>query len=283
MNQDNHLFGSNLLNNNPPKVSVHVVTYNQVSFIKETLESILVQGYPNMEVIIGDDCSTDGTQEILKGYRDRYPNLIKLILSEKNSGVTENCNRVFKHCNGKYVALLAGDDVWLPGKIHKQVAYMEQNPKVVLCYTHVDVFDNTSGKTLWIAPHKKIKKTVRRDLLDITMKLGANGTSFMVRSSAIPVEGFDQNIPTVSDWLFWVDVLSKGEVGCVNEVLSRYRRHDSNLSSDSNLICSEHLITLKYILKKHPNQILSVLKMWLRIMLNRIFRYIMASRISHIP
>ena len=75
-------------------VSVHLLVYNAERFIEEALDSILSQDYPNFEVIIGDDASTDGTVEILKRYHAQYPDRIKLLLNSVNMGVTNNCNKI---------------------------------------------------------------------------------------------------------------------------------------------------------------------------------------------
>ena len=77
-----------------PLVSVFITTYNHGAFITDCLESVLTQNYENFEIIVGDDASTDKTPEILLEYKVKYPNIIKLVLHEKNIGVTNNCNSI---------------------------------------------------------------------------------------------------------------------------------------------------------------------------------------------
>ena len=81
-----------------PKVSVAIITYNQRHFIPETLSSVLEQNYDDLGIVVADDGSTDGSQELLLDYQRRYPDVIKLVLSEQNQGITKNCNKAFFAC-----------------------------------------------------------------------------------------------------------------------------------------------------------------------------------------
>ena len=127
-----------------PTLSVAVITYNQEGLLGATLDSILSQkhDYP-YEIVIGDDSSRDGTRDVIEGYRTRYPGTIKAILNERNLGITGNYYNVIRHCMGDYVMQCAGDDFWLPGKVALQLAFMEANPGIGMCYTKArNVFDN---------------------------------------------------------------------------------------------------------------------------------------------
>ncbi|HEX8429711.1 MAG TPA: glycosyltransferase, partial [Longimicrobium sp.] len=131
-----------------PKVSVHLPSYQQREYLREAIESVLAQDYAALEIVIGDDGSTDGTHEMLRDYERRYPGTFVLVLDTVNRGTTANWNRILPRCTGKYVAWLDGDDLWLPGKLHRQVAYMEAHPEVVLSYTNADVFDGATGTSI---------------------------------------------------------------------------------------------------------------------------------------
>ena len=93
-----------------PKVSVMIITYNQEDLISETIESVLFQNYPNLEIIVSDDASTDKTPEIILSYASRYPNVVIPVLNKKNIGITGNSNTAFFACTGEMVAVLGGDD-----------------------------------------------------------------------------------------------------------------------------------------------------------------------------
>ena len=100
-----------------PLVSISMLTFNAAAFIEEAIDSVLMQEVNFVvELIIGDDCSTDGTQDILRRYRDRHPHLIQLHLHEvRGAGVAGRVNTMHNlaHCTGKYVAMLDGDDKWI--------------------------------------------------------------------------------------------------------------------------------------------------------------------------
>lgn len=120
-------------------VSVVIVTYNQERWIRQTIESILAQktDYP-FEVIIGDDCSSDGTSSICIEYAEKYNN-IKLIVHKQNQGLIGNWVSCVRECTGKYIMNCAGDDFWHnPNKIQLQVDFMENHPSCVISHTDYD-------------------------------------------------------------------------------------------------------------------------------------------------
>ena len=119
---------------NIPLVSVAIITFNHKPFIRDCIESVLSQDYENMEIVIADDASSDGAQEIIRQYQEKYPHKIKAKLSQKNHGTTKNANWAHFNCKGKYITFLAGDDLCLPGKIRKQVEYMEAHPECSISY-----------------------------------------------------------------------------------------------------------------------------------------------------
>ncbi len=130
----------------PPKVSIGIRSYNQKEFLKEALESVLTQDYENMEIVVGDDAFTDGTQDMLREYDEKHPGLFKLVLNEKNIGGKANNNVILSACTGKYIALLDGDDSFLPGKLKKQAAFMEANTDCSMCYHNVEEYQSNTGE-----------------------------------------------------------------------------------------------------------------------------------------
>jgi glycosyltransferase involved in cell wall biosynthesis len=120
-------------------VSVLIVTYNQEQWIAQTIESILAQQttYP-FEVIIGNDCSTDGTQAICESYAAKYDN-VRVLTYAKNKGIVGNWVECIKVALGKYIMNCAGDDYWHnPNKIQLQVDFMEKHPNCVISHTDYD-------------------------------------------------------------------------------------------------------------------------------------------------
>jgi glycosyltransferase involved in cell wall biosynthesis len=114
-----------------PLVSICCATYNHEKYMVQALESFLMQkvSFP-IEVIIGDDCSTDRTPRIVQDYVERFPQLVRAITSDANVGVSLNAFRIREAARGKYIALCEGDDYWTdPHKLQKQVDFLEKNPE----------------------------------------------------------------------------------------------------------------------------------------------------------
>ena len=93
-------------------LSVHLITFNNEKYIEETLQSIIKQKVDfNYEIVVGDDCSTDGTLEIINNYAAKYPNLFKVLKNEKQLGILENFKSTLDRCDGIYIFDIAGDDM----------------------------------------------------------------------------------------------------------------------------------------------------------------------------
>jgi glycosyltransferase involved in cell wall biosynthesis len=241
--------------NKSPLVSIAIITYNQKEFLRECIESCLAQDYSNTEIVVADDGSSDGTQDILREYDAKYPGKFILRLSENNQGITKNSNVAHFASTGKYIAWMGGDDLMLPGKISKQVIFMEQNPDCTICYHDMDVFESDSNMSLYVfSKHNP----PRQGGLDIYIKHGCfNGAcSSMVRANKTPDKGFNELLPVASDWLYWIESLANGGViSYIPEVLSRYRRHSGNITKKSDKIKQntiDHLNSCNYVLAKYP-------------------------------
>ena len=129
------------------KVSVAMITYNHERFIAQAIESVLMQQTDfAVELVIGEDCSTDGTREIVRAYGERYPERVHPLLHEHNLGLKGHNNFVatLKACRGQYIALLEGDDYWTdPHKLQKQVDFLDGHPEYVGCFHNaMEVFDD---------------------------------------------------------------------------------------------------------------------------------------------
>lgn len=122
--------------------SVEVPTYNQKDYIAQTLQSIIDQKHNyKYEILVSDDCSTDGTQEIIKEFHNKYPDIIKPIYNEKNLGAMQNYYATVARARGKYLMGCAGDDYWLPGKVQTQIDFMENNNSFGICYSKAKLLD----------------------------------------------------------------------------------------------------------------------------------------------
>jgi len=137
-----------------PIVSIWLTTYNHEAFIAQSIESILMQKTSfSYEIVIGEDCSTDNTRAIVKEYKSKYPDKIRLLLPEKNLGMIGMFKASFALCSGHYVAWMDGDDYWTdPLKLQNQVDFLEAHPDYVLHFHRVNFLDGKGNITLGYSP-----------------------------------------------------------------------------------------------------------------------------------
>jgi len=132
----------------PPLVSVAMITFNHERYVAQAVESVFAQrvDFP-IEVLVGDDCSTDGTPALLQGLASKFGNRLNVIQRSTNIGMTRNYFDVLSRCRGRYIALLEGDDYWTdPEKLALQVAILERRSDVAMCHHNVDVLDEPTGR-----------------------------------------------------------------------------------------------------------------------------------------
>jgi len=168
-----------------------MITYNQAPFIAQAIEGVLQQKTNfSFELVIGEDCSTDGTRKIVFDYQGKYPDIVRVITSNKNVGMKKNSCRTMKACRGKYMAFCEGDDYWQhPFKLQKQVDYLESHPECGLVYSSYDVYHVRSKKVIndfiryrkWDMPKKVSLADFVENKAEIT--LGLLTCTVMIRRS----------------------------------------------------------------------------------------------------
>ena len=206
-----------------PTVSVVVITYNHAPYINEAIESIVSQDYSgNWEIIVADDCSTDGTDRILESLAAQHPKLT-VLTTPRNVGAQRNLRRSLEHARGTYVAFLEGDDYWTePSKLSRQSAYLDQNSHCV------GVAHLTRIVASGIGDGETFGDLVGCDVLTHTNVLGGtlpHLSSLMYRRTAlatIPI-WFDSLRGT--DWLMCCLLTLHGDMAILQHVMSVYRRN----------------------------------------------------------
>lgn len=178
------------------KVSVCVVTYNQEKYIAECLDSLVSQETDfKFEIIVGEDCSTDGTRAIVQQYVDKYPDIVKPIFHKNNVGAVENVKQVYIAAKGKYIAHMDGDDMALPTKLQEQFNILEEYSDCNVCSHDVHLIEKKGGlrRKAWVYPEGKY------DIFDLYQKL-----PFFAHSSKMFVNKYDS--------IFWSKLLSNSDV-----------------------------------------------------------------------
>jgi glycosyltransferase involved in cell wall biosynthesis len=200
-----------------PLVSVVISNYNCGRFVAGAVESALQQSYPNTEVIVVDDGSTDDSLEVLQRYGDRVR-----IVTQTNGGVSRARNEGIRQSRGELVAFLDADDLWHREKLAKQVPLFA-SASVGLVYCSVEYIDE-QGRSLGTNT-KGLRGRVLREiaLLRDTVVLAGGSTAIVRRSSVDRAGLFDPELSTAADWDMWRRIACHDEIDVVREPLMKYR------------------------------------------------------------
>jgi glycosyltransferase involved in cell wall biosynthesis len=216
-----------------PKVSVLIPTYQQVEFVEETMASAIEQTYDNLEIVVSDDGSQDGTAELVEACAKRHPDRVIAITSEHNTGLAGNFNRLLGAHQGDLIAWLGGDDLMHPAKIERQVELMAARPDAAGCCHDAEVFESPSGRVL--GRFSELYNG-RRGFVEGGAELWFRvdhlvlPSSLMVRSSALPARGYSPLLRYMNEWIFDVETFRSGPIVPLDDVLGRYRRHAGNVT-----------------------------------------------------
>jgi glycosyltransferase involved in cell wall biosynthesis len=213
------------------KVSVLVVTYNHENFIAQALNSVLAQQVEfDYEVLVSEDRSTDRTRDIVTEFHQRYPDRIRLILSEHNLNSNEVVARGIRAAKGQYVALLDGDDYWTSEhKLQRQVQFLDSHPDCAMCFHNAVVVyeDGSREPRNWTPPQQKEFSTLE----DIWMGNFIATCSTMFRQGLFEVPSWYELLSPIGDWPLYIFSAEHGKIGYINEVMGTYRHHPGALYS----------------------------------------------------
>jgi len=207
--------------NGMPKITVLMPVYNCELYIKESIDSILNQTFTDFEFLIIDDASTDQTIALIKTYTDAR---IKLIVKPVNNGLTNSLNQGLKLAKGDYIARMDGDDISLPERFAKQVAFLETNLDTILCGTWFSIIG--SGDVA--------KVPENQDEIKVALLKGncIAHPSVMMRKQVLeelPI-AYDAEKESAEDFDLWVRLIALGKLHNLQEVLLKYRVHDAQVS-----------------------------------------------------
>jgi len=220
-----------------PMVSVAMITYNHEKFITKAIESVLMQEADfTVELIIGEDCSTDKTRHIVIDYARKYPNVIRALLPEHNLGPTKNSTDVDNVCCGKYIAFLEGDDYWLDSqKLKIQVEWLEKESSCMICAHRYMVLEE---ETQQISYDPNEAHFGGQPYINITYQNFLN--PFLLQTLTVMyrrkgLKGFSDRL-NKADSVRWSHLLSQGGVGTVlNRFMGVYRKHGAGMYTQLNV------------------------------------------------
>lgn len=230
-----------------PLVSVVIPVYNGEAFVAQAIESVLAQTWPNVELIVINDGSTDRSAEVIARYGDRL-----VLVEQANQGVAAARNAGMSRARGQFIALLDQDDWWRPEKLARQVPLMLSNPRVGLVHTAVDHYDQTRQQ--WaepLNPQARPELLVGRCFRQLLLENQIYNSTVLLRAEALRQVGLcDLSIQgnTVQDYDLWLRIAQDWELAYVPEPLVVFRIHRHQGTWDRSFMLSEEARLLERVL-----------------------------------
>jgi glycosyltransferase involved in cell wall biosynthesis len=228
------------------RVSILIPTYNGARFISECVESALNQTYANVEVVVIDDGSTDGTADILQKYESRI-----VLLRQENQGLCGALNSGLNGATGDFVSFLGHDDYIMAEKIEKQVRFLESHPEYGMVYTDGIGIDK-SGAT--------IRETYNRGTFrqgrvfpELFVEMFVSGPTMMIPRPVIEKVGHYDTAIAFEDYQMALRISYYYPIGYIEDKLYAYRQHGSNMSSRTYTMSKNNLLTIAAIAKEFPD------------------------------
>lgn len=206
-------------------ITVVIPAYNAESTIYEAIESICSQSYKNLEIIVVDDGSTDGTLNIIKGFKDKRI----LILTQKNLGVSKALNNAISIANGSMIVRMDSDDISHPDRIMQQASFMKKNKDVVLLGCSINYIDKNGqylARGFSLVNHKEIAKVI-----DVSNPFN-HPTVIFKKEIFLKTTKYDENLSGLfEDHYLWKEMLALGKVANLHFPLVNYRLTDNQITS----------------------------------------------------
>ncbi len=210
--------------NDSPQVSVLIPVYNRAAYVGEAIESVLAQTFADFEVLVIDDGSTDRSREVARTYRDPR---IRLLCHERNEGLPRTRNAGIDAARGTYAAFLDSDDIALPTRLAKQVAFLDRHPDHAAVGAWVDWMDD-AGRPLG---RVKRKPLAAQDVAALRLfRQGIENTASMARTAILREYRHDERFEVSEDFELWARVAAEHGIANLPEVLVRRRAHAQQTS-----------------------------------------------------
>lgn len=227
-------------------ISIIIPCYNAEKFIKETIESVIVQTYSNWELIIVDDGSSDESIAIISTYLN--DKRIKLI-SQKNSGVSVARNSGATYAKGNFLCFLDADDVWERNFIQESLFVLTKHKSAIMANCDSKAIDQNSN--ILKQKFEAHEGDVFRDVLLFKSNRVTFPSSIMVKVEEFKtLGGFDVSLSNVADKYFYLSIAKQGEIVRINKQLLLYRIHSNNMHSNVQLMERDYLLFMLKIEQK---------------------------------
>jgi len=226
----------NNFNYQPCTISVVIPSFNTGQYLKEAIESVFTQSFQDYELIVVDDGSTDNTKEICEKYKDRL-----IYIYQENKGPASARNTGIRYAQGKFIALLDADDMFLPNKLERQIQAFEENPEIDCCYTQC-YFCNENGVVYdtFLKNHRCPDDPLR---YFVSVIFPATSSAIMVRKKCLFEIGlYDENLERCEDYDLEIRLASNCRFWYIDEPLVKIRHHSSNMSRSASPLLDHKLM-----------------------------------------
>lgn len=239
-----------------PTASICIPTYNYAKFLPDAIESVLAQDYPDFELLVVDNCSTDNTTEIVYMYEQKDPR-VRYLRNPENLGMVRNWNRCLEEANGEYVKILCADDLLTPSCLKKSIEVLVSDSSIALvsCGRSVVTEFLEPIDTLSFSVKKEFKRGT--DVIDLCLWKGnliGEPTAVTFRKS-IAGRGFNPDYVHLADLEMWFHLLEQGNFAFIPEILCKFRHHQQQETIDNlkhfSVADDEFLLFEKYVNKNY--------------------------------
>jgi len=208
-----------------PSISVIIPTYNREQYLPRAIDSVLSQTYTGLELIIVDDASTDGTEELVKSYNDQRVKYIKL---NKNSGVSTARNTGIKKALYDWVAFLDSDDEWFPHKLKTQINFLKNNKNIKLIHSN-EIWHKDDSVVKQLKKHQKFGGHIFDKCLPLC---SISPSTVLIHKDIFNGVGlFNEDFVVCEDYDLWLRITYKHDVGLIKEpLINKYGGHSDQLS-----------------------------------------------------
>jgi glycosyltransferase involved in cell wall biosynthesis len=236
------------------RISVVIPTYNRAHILESVVKSVVNQNFLPSEIIIVDDGSKDGTEEVAKALTNKNEDINIRYIYQENQGGNVARNRGIQEAKGDYIAFLDSDDTWDREKLEKQLAVFEINDKIGAVYCGLRHIDLDKGTLIYEPKRSYLSGDLGSTLL--IRDLTAPTSCYMVKRSVFEeVGGFDVNLKARQDWEMWIRIAQKYEIGVVPEALVNYGEHTGTRTASNP---QKEIDAYRYIRNKYKVEIQSM-------------------------
>jgi len=217
------------------KISVIITSYNQKNYLREAIESVLKQTLFPYEIIIVDDCSSDGSQDMILDYARRYPDLIRAFCHEEGLGIPKNRNFALRQVRGDLICFLDGDDRFLPSKLELELETLQRHPEASLVFSNIYYIDEQGQRTgLWAERDAPPTGYVLKETFSLDWPKGHTYRNELMTRDALEQVGFyDEELDIWEDWELRIRFTSRFRVAYCAVPLVEYRLHPKGISRTS--------------------------------------------------